>query len=174
MKNIVKYMLACLLVVGLAISVPAVSQARGGKGKGLQKSHQKKAKKEGKVKKNDVQSSHGQEASASSRPYGWSRGRKTGWRGGSYPPGWRKWDKDKQTEWKDERVESIEDIDTYLVRYEFPETQSARIVGAFDQAIAGGMAINEARKKIVDGLKDGDVRRNLMIDAAQESLNLLR
>ena len=60
------------------------------------------------------------------------------------------------------------------MRYKFPEPQSAQIVGAFDQAIAGGMAIDDARRRIVDGLKDGDMRRNFMIDAAQASLDLLR
>ena len=169
MKNIMKCVIACAVVVGLAASMPALSYAKGrGKGKEMQKREWKAEKNKKKKAKWKAEKKRG------GRPYGWSRGRKTGWRGGSYPPGWSKWNGDKREEWKEDRVESVQRIDTYLVRYEFPERQSEQVVGSFDQAIAGGMAINEASRKIISGLKDGDMRRNLMIDAAQTSLDLLR
>lgn len=150
------------------------------KGKGQEKSVQSPVHhKEKGASKTDVQSSEmhqhkHKEKTVSSTPYGWSQGRKTGWRGGSYPPGWSKWDKKKQEEWRTYRVRSIEDIDTVLVRYQFPERQSSQIIGAFDQAIAGGMAIDDARRRLISGLKDSTTRRGLMIDAGKQALELLR
>lgn len=167
MKNIMKYVIVGAVAVGLMASMPAISYAKG-------KGHSGKGNAEWKDEWKHKHGKHRSEVKTTGVPYGWSRGRKTGWRGGSVPPGWQKWDNDRRDDWRRDRVESLQNIDGYLIRYKFPEPQSEQIVSAFDRAIAGGMAINEARKKIVDGLKDGDSRRNLMIDAAQTSLDLLR
>ncbi len=145
--------LVCLLAVGVAAALPAASFA----------------KERGK----DVQTQSG-EATSSSTPPGWSQGRKTGWRGGSYPPGWSKWDNKKQKRWIADRDDSQREINEVLVRYEVQEFKRKEIIGAFDQAIVGGAAINESRKKLIDALKDEKTRRGLMIDTTQQVLELLR
>lgn len=156
--------LVCFLAVGVAVSLPFASFAK----------EQGKKEQVHKVKKDEGAQARSEEAASSSTPPGWSRGRKTGWGGGSYPPGWSKWDKKEQERWVSDRKDSEQEINDVLVRYEVQEFKRNEIIGAFDQAIVGGAAINESRKKLVDALKDGKARRGLMVDTTQQVLDLLR
>jgi len=160
MKKIIGILVVCAMVLSVAAFVDA---KKGGNGKGKTKTH--------KVKKKDVT----QKSSAdSSKPHGWSQGKKKGWQGSSYPPGWSKWDKKKQEKWAYERNSSEEEINAKLISYNVDVTKRTEILKAYDQAIVGGVAINEARKTMVTALKDEKTRRGLMIDTTQSVLDLLR
>jgi hypothetical protein len=107
-------------------------------------------------------------------PPGWSHGKKTGWHGSPYPPGWSKWDKEKQHRWTGDRDAAHAEIDRLYERYRIPTPQRNEITDAFNQAIAGGLVINDAKNKLVGALEDEGARRNLMIDTTQSTLELLK
>jgi hypothetical protein len=111
---------------------------------------------------------------AASTPPGWQHGKKTGWHGGKYPPGWSKWDKKTQTKWIDDRDRAIQEISGVSVQYGISRTKRREINQAFCEAIAGGLMINDAKNKLVGALKDENSRKNLMIDTTQSVLELLR
>lgn len=115
-----------------------------------------------------------QSADSTSTPPGWQHGKKTGWHGGKYPPGWSKWDKKKQTQWIGDRDHAIDEIDRISITYKIPSPKRNEISDAFGQAIAGGLIINDAKDKLVGALKNGDSRKSLMIDTTQAVLDLLR
>lgn len=159
MKKLLSIIVACVFLM----SVSAMVEAKKGGGKGKEKTHN--------VKKKDVTQ---KSSSTSSRPHGWSQGKKKGWQGSSYPPGWTKWDKKKKDKWSAERNSSEDEINARLIRYQVDVTKRTEILKAYDQAILSGLAINDARKTMVDALKDGKTRRGLMIDTTQSVLDLLR
>lgn len=109
-----------------------------------------------------------------STPPGWSKGKKTGWGSGKYPPGWSKWDKKKRTKWSNDRDEAVTDIRHVCTTYSITQIKRNEITEAFSEAIAGGLIINDARKKLVTALKDKERRRELMIDTTQSVLELLK
>ncbi len=109
-----------------------------------------------------------------STPPGWSRGKKTGWGGEKYPPGWSKWDEKKRTKWRTDRTEAITEIRYVCVRHRVSDEKRNEITEAFGEAIAGGLVINDARKKLVNALNDKRRRRELMIDTTQSVLELLK
>lgn len=160
MKKLLSIIIACVFMM----SVATLAEAKKGGGN-------RNAKTE-KVKKKDV--TQKSSTSSSSRPHGWSQGKKTGWQGSSYPPGWSKWDKKKKDKWTTDRNESEHEINTWLIRYRIEEAKRTEILSAYDQAIVGGLAINDARKTMVGALKDEKTRRGLMIDTAKSVLDLLR
>lgn len=165
MKKIFSIILACVFILSVSAIADAKKGGNGGnKGAGAQKSQ--------KVKKKDV--TQGTVSTSSSRPHGWSQGKKKGWQGSSYPPGWTKWDKKKKDKWTVERNSSEDEINTMLIRYNIDVTKRTEVLRAYDQAILGGLAINEARKTMVDALKDESTRRGLMIDTAKSVLDLLK
>lgn len=161
-----KKLIGILVVCAMFFSVTGIVDAKqgDGNGKGRTKTH--------KVKKKDV--SESSSTASSSRPHGWSQGKKKGWQGSSYPPGWSKWDKKKKERWTSDRDESEDEINEMLIRYKIQERKRNQILRAYDQAIVGGLAINDARKTMVDAIKDEKTRRGLMIDTAQSVLDLLR
>lgn len=167
MKKIIMTSLVVLATAGLiAATCGDVYAKKGGKGK-----HQYKEK----TVSSDTQTKTKTKTKVkSSTPPGWSRGRKVGWRGKDYPPGWSKWNEEERTEWMHERDEAVRIIDNEMHHYHFTTHQSYEVIGAFDNAVAGGMAINDARKKLISGIKDSSTRKNLMIDGAQTALELLR
>jgi len=162
MKKIIGGLIVCAMVFSVAAIVDA--KHGGGNGKGKTKTY--------KVKKKDV--SEGSSTTSSSRPHGWSQGKKTGWQGSSYPPGWTKWDKKKQEKWTVERNSSEEEIHRILVNYNINEVKRTEILRAYDQAIVGGLAINEASRTMIDALKDEKTRRGLLIDTTKSVLDLLK
>lgn len=97
-------------------------------------------------------------------PPGWERGKKTGWQGGKYPPGWSKWNKKKQKKWSVDRDEAHVDIRRTCERYRIRETKRNQISEAFDEAIAGGLAIDGARKKLVSALQNKSNRKKILVD----------
>ena len=148
----------------MVLSVSAIAEGKkGGGGKGKTKTH--------KVKKKDVTQ---KSSTSSSRPHGWSQGKKKGWQGSSYPPGWSKMDKKKKEKWSAERNSSETEINQMLVNYQIAEVKRIEILRAYDQAILGGLAVNEASRAMISALKDGTTRRGLMIDTTQSVLDLLR
>ncbi len=110
----------------------------------------------------------------SETPAGWSRGKKTGWQGGSYPPGWSKWNKKKQKRWVEDRDRACADIYGIAGSYNISTEKQKEINDAFNQAIAGGAAINESAQKLSAALRDEKSRRGLMVDTTQSVLDLLR
>jgi hypothetical protein len=152
-------LIGILVVCAMVLSVSAIVDAKKGGGNGKEKVHKEQVKKENGSK---------------TTPHGWSQGKKTGWQGSSYPPGWSKWDKKKQETWTADRNESEHEINTWLIRYKIEEAKRTEILSAYDQAIVGGLAINDARKTMVSALKDEKTRRGLMIDTTKSVLDLLR
>lgn len=165
MKKLLSIIVVCVFAIGLALSVSTLAEAKKGGGKGMEKAHREQVKKKKAARK---------QKGAKTTPYGWSRGKKKGWQGSSYPPGWSKWGKKKKDKWSADRNSSEQDINERLIRYRVEERKRNEILRAYDQAIVGGLAINEARKTMVSALKDEKTRRGLMIDTTQSVLNLLR
>ena len=165
MRNPWKTLLVAVAVICVGLMAISSLDAKGGGGKSKSKS---------KDKGPSVQSSsHGEGSSQSSTPPGWSKGRKTGWGEGKYPPGWSKWNDKKKNGWRSDRTGALTDIDGVCVRYRIQEQKRNQISQAFDEAIAGGLIINEARKKLVTALQNADERRALMIDTSKSVLDLL-
>jgi len=115
-----------------------------------------------------------QSSDTASTPPGWHHGKKTGWHGGKYPPGWSKWDKQKQTIWIGDRDHAFDEINRVTIVYKIPSPKRNEIADAFSEAIAGGLIINDAKDKLVGALKNEDSRKALMIDTTQSVLDLLR
>ena len=115
-----------------------------------------------------------QSSDTASTPPGWQHGKKTGWRGGKYPPGWLKWDKNKQTIWISDRDHAYDEIYRLGTIYKIPAPKQNEISQAFSEAVAGGLIINDAKDKLIGALKNEDSRKGLMIDTTQSVLDLLR
>lgn len=115
-----------------------------------------------------------QTQSTTSTPPGWEHGKKTGWHGGKYPPGWTKWDKKKQDKWVYDRDHAYNEIYRVTTLYKIPDPKRNEITEAFGQAIAGGLVINDAKDKLVGALERPESRKALMIDTTQSVLDLLR
>ncbi len=107
-------------------------------------------------------------------PPGWSHGKKTGWHGMPYPPGWAKWDKNKQNIWVTDRDRALDDIYVISTRYRIPQPKVNEITQAFGQAVAGGLIINDAKDKLVNALNNENSRKAMMIDTTQSVLELLK
>lgn len=152
----------CKIVVGLVVGCLLILGASLATAKGVPPGQ---AKKQGTVS---------QSAESTSTPPGWQHGKKTGWHGGKYPPGWSKWDKQKQTRWIGDRDQAIHEINNVSIQYRIAESKRNEIDSAFGQAIAGGLIINDAKDKLVQALKDENSRKALMIDTTQSVLNLLK
>lgn len=133
------------------------------------------AKKQGMV----VESHHEDDGERKTRaseetPPGWSRGKKTGWGGGAYPPGWSKWDKNRQIQWSSDRDRARGEIRIICDRYRISSAKRNEITNAFNQAIVGGLVINDATSRLTRALENEQSRRNIMIDTTQAVLELLR
>jgi len=150
----------------MALTVAAIADAKKnvGNGRGKTKTY--------KVKKKDVKGTSSR--TSSSRPYGWSQGKKRGWQGSSYPPGWTKWEKKKRERWTTERDSSEDEINRVLINYHIEEYKRTEILRAYDQAVVGGLAVDQARRTMVRALKDEKTRRGLLIDTAKSVLDLFR
>lgn len=114
------------------------------------------------------------ESSEKSTPPGWSKGKKTGWHGSKYPPGWTKWDTNKQKKWTEERDGAADAVTETASRFNIPEAKQNEILNAFEQAIVGGVIINDAKDKLVEALQDENRRKNLLVDTSQRILELLK
>ncbi|MFA4973253.1 MAG: hypothetical protein WC683_11615 [bacterium] len=153
--------LACTLAFALIMSFAASSA--------LAKNDKSKSK-----SKSEKSLSHGSAKSDSSTPPGWSKGQKTGWGEGKYPPGWSKWDDGKKTKWRSDRTLALDDIDGVCRKHGIGEEERSKIRQGFDEAIAGGLIIDDARKKLVSGLADEKQRRIFMVDTTQSVLEYLK
>ena len=162
MRRTGKAMVVIIAVLSVCALAMSSLEAKSGKGKSKDKGTSMET------------SSHGTSSSQSSTPPGWSKGRKTGWGDGKQPPGWSKWGEKKKNRWRSDRTGALTDIDGVCVRYRIEERKRNQISQAFDEAIAGGLLINEARKKLVAALQNADERRALMIDTTTSVLNLLK
>lgn len=179
MKKLIGVLIACAMVLSVAMVVDA--KKGGGKGnskdkacKGQVSEQEKKQEKKQEQKREKKQKGKGSGKGSKSTPYGWSQGKKKGWQGSSYPPGWTKWDEKKKEKWSAERNESEDDINAKLISYNIDVTKRTEILKAYDQAIVGGLAINDASKTMITALRDAKTRRGLMIDTTQSVLDLLR
>lgn len=114
-----------------------------------------------------------QKKTAAETPPGWDKGKKTGWQGGKYPPGWSGWSKEKQKKWSSDRDEALTDIRRTCDRYRIRETKRNQISEAFDEAIAGGIAIDGARKKLVSALENTTDRKKILADTLEAVHDLL-
>lgn len=112
--------------------------------------------------------------SESGTPPGWSRGKKTGWAGGKYPPGWSKWDGKKKEKWVYDRDEAQTEINRVCIRYRIEEPKRNQISEAFDEAIVGGMAIDGARRKLVSAIENKKDRKKIVADTFEAVSDLLR
>jgi hypothetical protein len=128
----------------------------------------------GQAKKQGKHTYSHEQAAPSSTPPGWQHGKKTGWHGGKYPPGWSKWDKKKQSQWVGDRDHAVYEIRHLSTIYKIPSPKQNEITNAFNQAIAGGLIVNDAKDKLVNALKDENSRKGLMIDTTQSVLELLK
>ncbi|MBW2623930.1 MAG: hypothetical protein JRD68_13565 [Deltaproteobacteria bacterium] len=104
--------LTILLILPLALLDSARTSYAGGKGKAedAQNSKAKKQKKD--------QSQKGKKAREKKdeqwKPPGWSRGEKVGWKGESVPPGFNKWDKNKQKKWKKNKTKAMKQAEDWI------------------------------------------------------------
>ena len=119
-------------------------------------------------------SSHSSSKTDSSTPPGWSKGQKTGWGDGQYPPGWSKWDDGRKNKWKTDRSTALDEIDSVSRKYHMDDAMRSQIRQGFDEAIAGGLMIDDARKRLVAGLSDSKQRKEFMVDTAQSVLEYLK
>jgi hypothetical protein len=117
--------------------------------------------------------SHETQAPAGTPP-GWSHGKKTGWHGSKYPPGWSKWDEGKRKQWTGDRYRADEEIRVISNKYKIPHEKQNEITGAFNEAIAGGLVVNDAKNRLVNALENEASRKSLMIDTTQSVLELLK
>ena len=106
-------------------------------------------------------------------PPGWDQGNKTGWQGGSVPPGWQKWDDKTRTKWQNDRVAATNEIMAVAANYKMPPTAQSQILNGFSQAIVGGILINDAKDKIIGAMKDDTQRKLLMLNSLQTTLQIL-
>lgn len=106
-------------------------------------------------------------------PPGWDQGKKTGWNGGSVPPGWQKWDEKTRTKWQNDRVAAANEILAAANTYRFPQTARSQILDGFSQAIVGGVMINDAKDKIIGAMKDDTQRKLLMLNSLQTTIQIL-
>ncbi len=111
--------------------------------------------------------------SESGTPPGWSKGRKTGWGGGKYPPGWSKWDEKKKQKWVSNRDEAQVEINRICVRYRIDEKKRNEISEAFDQAIVGGKVIANSKDRLVSALKNGTSRKKIVADTFEAIHDIL-
>jgi hypothetical protein len=156
--------IAMIAALVAALAVPsAAALAKSDKAKGG----------DNKAKEVKQSSSHTTETTSTTPP-GWSKGKKTGWAGGKYPPGWSKWDGKKRDRWVSDRDGAIHEIGDLCDVYKIPIQKKNEISAAFDEAIVGGLMIDDARKRLVSGLKDEDERRALMVDTTKSVLDLLK
>jgi hypothetical protein len=109
----------------------------------------------------------------SGTPPGWSKGKKTGWGGGKYPPGWSKWDEKKKQKWVSDRDEAQSEINIVCARYRIDEQKRNEISEAFDQAIVGGKVIYDAKDKLVTALKNGTSRKKIVADTFEAVHDIL-
>ncbi|MBN1282349.1 MAG: hypothetical protein JXA24_01070 [Proteobacteria bacterium] len=158
-RGLIAFAAACSLLF-FAIQ-PAQAKSDKGYGKG-----------HGKDKSGSVSAHSGQ--GAESTPPGWSRGKKTGWGDGKYPPGWSKWKEGRKAKWRGDRIAALDEIDSVCQRYRIREDRRSQIRQGFDEAIAGGLIIDDARKKLVSGLADSKQRKEFMVDTAQSVLEFLK
>jgi len=142
-------------VVILALSLTLASSADAGKDKG----HSKK--------------SYTTESHATSTPPGWSRGKKTGWAGGQFPPGWSKWDDKKREKWVYDRDQAQSEISRICVRYEIDERKRNEISEAFDQAIVGGKVIADSKDRLVSAIKNSTSRKKIVADTFEAIHDIL-
>ncbi len=108
-----------------------------------------------------------------STPPGWDQGKKTGWQGGSVPPGWQKWDDNTRTKWLNDSMVATNEILAAANSYHVPETARSQILDGFSQAIVGGIMINDAKDKIIGAMKDNTQRKLLMLNTMQTTLQIL-
>jgi hypothetical protein len=107
-------------------------------------------------------------------PPGWEKGQKKGWGEGQTPPGWNKMDQNQQNQWRKDRQNAHTEIQEVTIRYNISKQKRNEILAAFDDAIAGGMIINDAKGRLVSALNNKKQRRNLMVDTTQAVAELLR
>lgn len=155
MKTILKIVTICFVLAGLILTVSIEANAKHGS------YHKHKSEKSTCAKREGM-------------PPGWCHGKKTGWGGAKYPPGWSKWNDKKKAKWRADRDVALTEIDGYLVRYHFQRQEHNEVIRAFDQALGGGAEIERARRTLVSALKDERRRRWLMVDTTQRVLELLK
>lgn len=109
----------------------------------------------------------------SGTPPGWSRGKKTGWAGGQFPPGWSKWDEKKKEKWVSDRDQAQYEINRITVRYNITEKKRNEISEAFDQAIVGGKVIADSKDKLVSALKNSTSRKKIVADTFEAIHDIL-
>lgn len=109
-----------------------------------------------------------------STPPGWSEGKKVGWHGSKYPPGWTKWEKNKKAKWIQDRDGAVIIISQTAASYKIPRAKQNEILSAFEEAVVGGVVINNAKDRLVSAMKDENQRKNMMLDTTQTVLELLK
>lgn len=107
-------------------------------------------------------------------PHGWSRGKKTGWAGGKYPPGWSKWSDKQKNKWESDRNHAQYEISQVCVRYRLNDRTRNQIAEAFDEAIVGGKTIADSSKKLVDAIENEKDRKKIVADTMETVANILR
>lgn len=176
MKNVMKGFVCMVAVASLLLSLQSNAWAKKDKDWVPPGQAKKAAASQQPVEyqvENQHKHSHGEEATSGTPP-GWSHGKKTGWHGSPYPPGWSKWNDKKRKQWSSDREHSLDDIHGIAIKYGIPATKSDEISRAFSQAIAGGLMINDAKDKLVSALNNPDSRKRLMINTTQSVLELLK
>lgn len=164
-KTWMRVVIALAVGASLGLSGAALAKKGGNSGKGTPP---------GQAKKQEVTVQVGSAGTTTSTPPGWSHGKKTGWQGMPYPPGWSNWDKKKQDTWVNDRDGALDEIHRIALSYKIPTQNVDQITQAFGQAVAGGLVVHDASKKLVNALQDEGERKKLLINTSQNVLELLK
>lgn len=183
-RKILPYLvLTLVLFLPLALLDTAkLSYAKGkGKAEDTQNSKAKKQKKEKFGKEKKVGEKKGEKWKppglskkedadwAKGIPPGWSRGRKVGWRGRNYPPGFDKWDKGKKEKWKKDKSEAMKQAEAWAresaesknMDEEKIESETESVLTSLDNSAKAGVPIDKVLEVIRKSIDKNVHGRNI-------------
>ncbi len=115
-------------------------------------------------------------------PPGWSRGRKVGWRGRNYPPGFDKWDKGKKERCKQDKSEAMKQAEAWVrvsaesknMDEEKIEAETESVLTSVDNSAKAGVPLEKVleviRKSIDKDVSGRNIERicRAMVHTASE------
>ncbi len=119
-------------------------------------------------------------------PPGWSRGRKVGWRGRNYPPGFDKWDEGKKERWKKDKSKAMKQAEAWAresaesknMDEEKIEAETESVLASLDNSAKAGVPIEKVleviRKSINKDVRVRNIERicRAMVHTASEGVDL--
>ena len=102
-------------------------------------------------------------------PPGWSRGRKVGWRGRNYPPGFDKWDKEKKGKWKKDKSNAMKQAEAWVrvsaesknMDEEKIEAETESVLTSVDNSAKAGVPLEKVLEVIRKSIDNDVSGRNI-------------